>query len=388
MSWRGAISLCLLAAVVASHPGVFGAQTPNPAKMPKIINSAEDPAEQQLEELRSHGIGTEAPELISFLETGLPAKANLPKEPAEKSQLLVNAMVRLADQKSGAAVPILEKIALRKFPKGVESVMRLDLERTSPESQQDFQESAIKLLQYNAMNALGIIGDRRALRTAQTVYASERSDATKIQFAICLASLGDASGVDLLVSCVQRGNRRESAAAARAFYIITGQDFGYTENTPIRLRRARAAQYAQWWQTNRANFRAEPGAVLRRRLSPSKMASYEPRSTRDLLRVASNYFDFNNAMKSREARDAISRSGVRLNPELEQIALDVKEEINIRMEAMNWYYDFNRSSSKTLLKKLRRDENPEVADKANTLLQQIEEDATGTGSRLNKQFGK
>src|SRR5690606_3954951 len=122
----------------------------------------------------------------------------------------------------------------------------------------------------------------------RSIYQNETEVGAKIQYAICLANLGDPSGLDYLVQVILQANRRESAAAARAFTIITNQDFGYTENTPIRARRTRSQLYAQWWQGNRGRFAVDREGVFERRTNPVAQVAYEPRTTRDFLKVASN----------------------------------------------------------------------------------------------------
>jgi hypothetical protein len=57
---------------------------------------------------------------------------------------------------------------------------------------------------------------------------------------------------------------------------------------------------------------------------------------------------------------------------------DELEDLNIRLEAMNWYYEFNRAAARDAFKRLRRDPNPEVSDKAKSLLEKIENPDSGS----------
>src|SRR5262245_42535350 len=69
--------------------------------------------------LTAHGIQLAAPDLIRFLATGYPAgtdKSKLPDKPAERTQLAVDAMARLAELKSRDAVPILIQVAGLELP--------------------------------------------------------------------------------------------------------------------------------------------------------------------------------------------------------------------------------------------------------------------------------
>jgi len=331
--------------------------------------------ERPAAELKAHGVGLEAADLVRFLKEGIPKGTPIPDEPVEKSQLSINAMARLAHLKAKEAVPVLKDIANQKMPGGVMQLLQHDLGKTAPETREQFRAQAMKLLQYNAINALSIIGDSSSAGLMRSAMSNEAEVGARIQYAICLGMVGDASGVDYLVQVINAANRRESAAAARAFTIVTGQDFGYTEHTPIKARRSRAQLYGQWWGANRGSFKPDREEVLDRRANPPIHATYEARNTRDLLKLASNYFDFRNTGKSYEARQALADAGAGLNRDLERIASDENEDLNIRMEAMNWYFTANRSSARSLFRKLRRDSNPEIMDKAQTLLDQIEEES-------------
>jgi hypothetical protein len=55
---------------------------------------------------------------------------------------------------------------------------------------------------------------------------------------------------------------------------------------------------------------------------------------------------------------------------------DDSEDIDVRAEAMNWYYEFNKTDARKALRGLRKASDPEIADKANALLEQIEIDET------------
>ena len=361
-------STCLI--TLSLVPPTWG--QPMPAAAEKLL---QDP---EIAQLRSHGIGLDAPSLIRLLENGLSdeVRASMPDKPSEKSQLAVYAMARLATAKSEAALPALLGIAAMNPPAGIESLLKFDTEQTSPESRTEFRVRALKLLQFNAVNALGIIGDTAALPVVRAVFQQEQHPAARIQHAISLASLGDSSGMDFLVQAIRAENRRESAAAARAFFIITGQDFGYTENTAAKVRGSKAAEYANWWKQNAANFKADRNAVAKRRYEPTPMPSFQPRNSRDLIKLSAYYFDFNNQFRTYEARSQIANAGKRLNDDLIELMNNDSEDIDVRTEAMNWYYEFNRADARKPLRSLRRAADPEVADKANALLEQIATDET------------
>jgi hypothetical protein len=361
--------------VAASGQSANPPVAPMPADLPKDMKPVYAAPDRAAEDLKAHGIGAGEDELIAFLKNGLSRTTNLPQRPAEKSQLVIDAMAKLARLRSAAAVPVLMQIARFDTSLGAFKVIEFDVAKTSPPTRDDFRVRAYRLIQYNAITALGVIGDPQATGLIRSILQQESAAGAQIQYAICLASLGDTSGVNHLISLINLQNRRESAAAAKAFYFITGQNFGYTENTPVRLRKTLPSRYAQWWAQNSSSFRPDAQAIEERRQKPPTMSVYTARSSRDLLKLAANYFDFNNTLGSAAAREQISQAGKSWNKEFERIALDVNEDLDVRMEAMNWYFEANRSDPLEVLKKLRKDENPEIVDKANTLLEQIAEES-------------
>lgn len=332
--------------------------------------------------LASHGIGPGKSDLIRLLEAGFPVGTNagaLPDAPAEKTQLAIDAMARLTQMGATEAADLMLRIASLDLPEGVNQLLSIDLSKTSPETREDFRSKALKLLQYNAINALSLLGDSRSVPLIRSAFSAESSIAARIQYALALACLGDPSGVDFLVEVISQENRRESPAAAKAFTIITNQDFGYTKNTPIRARKARAKLYRDWWKSNRSSFVCDAATVRLRKITPDTPVAFEPRSTRDLLKLSTFYFDFDNRMNTREARERLARAGQSINDDLQRIASDSMEDLDVRMEAMNWYYEVNREDAKSLLRKLRRDENPEIVEKADHLLDQMSSNNANAG---------
>lgn len=356
-------------------------QATKPARTPRPDNSDRGRTEQA-RRLAAFGISSEAGDLVAFLENGFPAQTDLsrlPEQPAERSQLAVDAMAELGRQRAREAVPVLSSIATLQFPPGVTRLMEMDLARTAPESRNLFRDRAAQLLRYNAVNALGLIGDPASIEAVRQAFASEINTNARIQFSLALACLGDPSAMDFIVKVIQEGQRKEAAAAAKVFYLTTGQDFGLGPYTAARRRASLARQYRDWWRANRGRFRPDPAAVLARRMQPDTPVAFEPRTTRDLLKMASYYFDFENRMQSRDARARLAAAGKSINRDLERIAQDENEDINIRMEALNWYYEANRADSRKLLRSLRNSADPEVADKAQSLLELIE--LPGGGNR-------
>lgn len=364
--------------LINATPSRAQSETPaipgGPIDLPKNMKAVRTVPDRAAEDLQAHGIGLSENELLTFLKNGLPSTQDLPDRPPEKSQLVIDAMARLATMKSKTAVPVIMQIARFDRNIGAFKVVEYDVSKSSLQSRDDFRLRAYRLIQYNAITALGVIGDPQARELIRTILQQETAPGAQIQYAISLALLSDSSGIDHLVNLINLQNRRESAAAARAFYFITGQDFGYTDATPIRLRRTLPASYAQWWAQNRATFQPNPVAIDKRRKENPKLTILSARSARDVLKLAANYFDFNNELGTASAREQLHKAGRAWNSEFEKIANDPNEDLDVRMEAMNWYFEANRADPLGIFRKLRRDENPEIVDKANTLLQQIAEE--------------
>jgi hypothetical protein len=335
-------------------------------------------ASGKISDLVAHGIGTSKAEIIRFFEKGFPANTDatrFPEKPVEKSQLAIDAMERLVQLRAKEADDLLLRIASYDLPPGVQWLLQEDLSRTTPEGREEFRGKALRLLRYNAIISLSTLGDTRAIPIVRTAMQQETSVGSKLQYCLCLALLGDASGLDYIVDVIVEDNRHESAAAARVFYFITGQNFGYTENTPIRLRRTRSKMYRDWWKSNRSQFQLDRSAISARRSQPEVPIAFEPRSTRDLVKLSTYYFDFDNRLNTREARMRLATAGSSLNDDLEKIATNVNEDLDVRLEAINWYFENNRDDSRPLLRRLRRDENPEIVEKCKSLQEQLESDS-------------
>lgn len=372
LNWSRFLLIIVLSSIAGSSQAQALAAPRATTAAKRTANLPRDPAHARLV---SHGLSINKQPLIDFLEHGFPKSAKagkLPDEPSEKTQLAVDAMARLAELRATEAVPMLIQIAAGNMPPGVAWLLQHDVNSTDRKTQTDFRSKALRLLQFNAVNALGVIGDKHALPIVQSVYAAERDNAARIQYTINLACLGDTSHLDFLVQLMAQGSRHQSAAAAEAFKIITGEDLGFTKSTPIRGRREKAAQAKDWYKANARTFVADPAAVLQRRMRPDVPLPMQPRSARDLVKLSTYYFDFDNKFHSRDAREKLQQGGRGFNEELKRIATDPNEDLDVRMEAMNWFFTANGEEARPLLKKLRKDENPEVGDKANTLIESLD----------------
>lgn len=340
-----------------------------------LISFAEE--ESVLEIFADHKIDFETPGLMKFLEDGFPPNTNwndLPKMPTEKTQLLIYAIQEIGKRHKKEAVPLLIKYAKLEFPKGAGKIIQRDIESSLIDERFRQQERLYSYLKFNSMVALGWIKDKNALSTVKEIFQNEKDEIIKIQYALTLGMLGDTESVSYLVKAVSSSNKAESISAAANFFYLTGVNSGISANTAAAKRRQRAKEVVDWWDKNRASFAIIPNEAARRRLDPiDDYPKLEPGSTRALLLASSYYLDFSNQHKSFEAREDLNRRGKKLTDEFEKISLDNTEDLRIRQEAIKRYVVIKENKSKSLLKKLLKDENSEIIELSEKLLKQIKE---------------
>lgn len=366
-------AVVLLAAVIAAMGPIAHAQ--RAASAPQRASAAADSQPQEVQRLASWGVSASPESLIGFLQSGLPDSldlARLPEQPEERTQLAVDAMAILGARRSGEAVAVLTQVVAGPLPGGAVQLLEMDLARTAPESRGQFQQKALQILRFNGVVALGLIGDPAGLQAVRGAFGAESNNAFRLQYAIALAGMGDASGLDFVVGAIPKSERREAAAAARAFTIITGEDFGIGPSTATRAREQRAKRYGEWWRLNQRSFRPDPEAIRQRRQAPDPALTMTPRTTRDLVNMASFRLDVGDRTRSRDAQQKLQQAGTAINKDLERLASDSMEDINIRMEAISLYTEFNGMGARDLLRKLRRDGEREVAERADFLLMSLE----------------
>jgi hypothetical protein len=327
-----------------------------------------------LEILAAHNIRPSASSLIGFLQSGmaaLPRQAAMPEFPTEKTQLLILAMEELGKARERRAVDVLLDIAQGKLSEGVEQLIQYDLARLPSEQQATRRQLFVDLLRYNAVNALGLIGDQRALPVVERLTTEETNARVKCRYILALACLGGSPDIDFLIAQMKRANQLESVAAARVFFLITGVSYRLTPTTPLKARSLAAGQYETWWKENRETFSVSPSAVIRRRLTPSAEPKKALTSVQNLLDAATHIPDINGQYQSYEARQQLDKLGPSMLPELEKIVRDDMEDLRIRRLAIIYYVQLRGKKAKGTLKKLRKDENPEISQLANSLLRDL-----------------
>ncbi|MFH0794816.1 MAG: hypothetical protein V2A74_12380 [bacterium] len=332
-------------------------------------------APESIDVFMKHGILPTTEGLLKFVSEGFPSDADysqFPNAPQEKTQLLLWAMEVLGKRRDKKAVPILISYVQRDFPRGVQRILELDQLQTPADQRLGRREALADFLRYNAANALGLIADPAAMPALEQIYLNAETPVTKCQHALNLASVGSDMGMSYLVGQISLANRDTSVVAARNFFLITGQDYGLTVNSSVSMRRTLSEHYVQWWEENKAMFHLDPEAIVQRRFAVSRLTRIPLDSLETLLRASSARLDVANELGSRDAQARLVNAGESILPELEKTLRDEDADLNVRIEAMRWYVHHKSKSAKSLLKKLHKDENPEVSQEAQNLLDLID----------------
>ena len=135
------------------------------------IVSAQNKTPAQL--LNACGISLSPPKLVEFLERGFPQGSPWEKiltEPIPATQLTIFAIKELARKQSRLAVPVLIKTARGEFTPGERALVNYDCSALSPSRQKKEKSLLYEYIRFNAVNALGLIGDTRGLPVLQQVF--------------------------------------------------------------------------------------------------------------------------------------------------------------------------------------------------------------------------
>lgn len=329
------------------------------------------------------GLPTTDEALLRWMTEGLNGGQSLrqsPDLPKEHAQLGVDAIALFGVHRCTESVPTLIEIAAGRIPVGLAQLIEMDIMRMVSDERELYRTKATKIFQYNAVVSLGLIGDTRALPVVMASFRGEESAAARLQFANSVVLLGGIEGLDWLVTAVGSDEKRLSTAAARCIYILTGEDFGLTAVTSLAKRKTIAEKYTRWWKGARSSFQLDLHSVEMRRNAPVLESHGDESTLRGRLRVCSQYVDPKSLSKSPQYRSQLIGAGTAINHDLETLILDKYEDVDIRMEALNVYYEINRQTSRTratmrkFLEKAGNVADHEVAEKARLLKLTLESD--------------
>lgn len=324
------------------------------------------------EMLVSHGVDPEPVPMVAFLKGGFGEEMllrGLPSLPENKAQVVDAAIKELGVQRDPLAVGVLSQLARGELPRGVETVLSRDLERQPVGMRDQALEACRLVFKSNAVVALGLIGDESALPAIRDALATSSDPQTRIECAVAMALMGSGEGLPALVELAGAEDARVSGAAFDALFYATGRNHGVWRETSEQRRRTAAGELAAWYRGQGIILAVNPADVLRRRMEgPPRPVSPEG-SLRALLRATRNPLDQAARM---DARERLAESGAAHREEFRALALDPDEDSDIRAEAARWYSMLEPKASRTVLRKLLKDENEPVANTAKTLLARLD----------------
>lgn len=325
--------------------------------------------------LKSLGIKSSPETMIAFFEKGpsrpLDGKV-LVEHGIPATQIMIIIMQEFARIQYKPAVPSLIKTAQGEFTWGQLSLVDFDCQRSPRSSQENQRRFYYEFLKFNAVNALGLIGDPSALPVLEGIYNTSPQGYGRTNAALAMASLGYGAGIVDIVKETGSKIRRRAADACLALSYITGIPFDYEMHTPVIRRKRTAEKAAQWWKNNKGTFRPNGEEIRERRLNPPPIQPPSLISLREMLLAASNLNDPDNQFRSMDAREQLANLGTGVIRQMRLYCLDPEEDLNIRMEALRRYSQMApRDDVETVLKKTRKDDNPEIRDLSKNLIEQL-----------------
>lgn len=328
---------------------------------------------ERRELLISHGIMPVPEEMIRFLrqgfdEEGIPA--GLPTEPRLKIQVVNETIAELGISGAEVAVPILIEIMERNPPPAVERILARDFEPIPIQRRKNQIDLARRMLSLNAVTALGLIGDEEAAGPVLETMRTESATGFTTKGAIALGQMGRNDGLASLVLLASQVDNPDSVAAFQAIYVLTGRNYDYGENTSLARRRQIVDDLRTWFENEGSELPVYRAEVLRRAANPPPPEIVDPQSLRGLLRQSRDVTDFDKRYAVREKLQQIAPA--RLD-DLEKIARDPYEDLDIRRAAMVWLAATDPEEAKSIIKKLEDDENPVIARLAETMRDDIED---------------
>jgi PBS lyase HEAT-like repeat-containing protein len=342
-----------------------------------VLISQTIPAQEKtsIQMLRESGISFTAPDLVNFLEKGIPReniKNNKEKSPVPYTQLMLFAIEELAKVRYKKAVPVLIKTAEGNFTPAQQKMIKNDILSVPRSKQEERKKVLSDFLKYNSTNALGLIGDPAALPVLQEIFDKSDKDLFKTESALAMCCLDFGGEIFFLVKKIESKDKTTAIRAARALSYITGMELDLGPNTPVSRRKRTIKKVKKWWKENKDIFRPDGKAILERRFYIEAPLPPGMNSIRELLITAGNYADIDNKLRSFDAREKLASMSPGIASSLPPFCLDKEEDLNLRIEAIRRYTMLaSKSESLNLLKKIKRDKNPEIRDVVKNLIKDV-----------------
>lgn len=322
-----------------------------------------------------HGVNPNPPSMLMFVEKGFPEDAllrGLPATPTEKTQVMLYAIQELGTGRYLDAVKIFMEICRKNFPAGARQVIRLDIEGIEATRMGQERDRLERFIVFNAMVSLGWIGDSQAIPVIKEVLGREKESGFITQGALALGMLDDLSALPMVIALMKSGTPAEQSGAARAFYYLTGRFYSIGPATSVARRKMIYKDLDTWYAKEGKTLETTGAEVRRRRLGPYPPNPEVPdlKTVRGLCMAATDIIgDYNTSFA---AREELYRQGQAALPDIERIARDLLEDLDIRREAIRAHVRIAERKSKDLLNDLKKDENESVSELARELLARLE----------------
>jgi len=342
-------------------------------------------SDRKLEESRKlltdAGISPDPADLVEFVKNGSPSDVNrqfFQENGLPLTQAIISSIQLLSLEKPDGAFPLFIQTARGEFTPGQNAFVEQDAMSIARSLQEKKKESLHLFLKYNAINALGLMGNSEALPALQEIFQETDVDLIKIKAALSMASLGYGGGIEYLVHMVDNKDRTLAVEATQALSLVTGKDLDYTLFTPVSRRKRTIDEVEEWWKKNGEFFRPDGVEIRARRLARRAAPSPSPGSVRGLILIASlPQFAAGTSESGEEwtvidARERLAALGTGILPELRPLCLDREEDLNIRMEALRRFTRLATwEESRDVLKQAKKDKNPEIKELAKNLLKDL-----------------
>jgi hypothetical protein len=313
-----------------------------------------------------------------FLAEGIPQTvraAGLPAAPSRRLELFPPLM-EIAGRRSfqSARAPLMRLLQADYSP-GVQRIISDDSILTSAAARPIFLLQANQGLQLNAAKTLSLgLGETAAIPWIRRLWEAELNAASKISYALAGATLGDASYWDFLAEQAASDDPGVSWNAFQSLEFLSGLRFEVYPYTPLAVRRQAAERARHWVETRGSGWKPRQAEVAERFYSPYEPPNRLPDkavSARDHLLLAQVFFVAGDAaQQARESRRFLGE----LEPErarqlLEPVARDVREDVDVRAQAILWLGRSLGEGAKPIMAELARDENPPVSAQAKAFLE-------------------
>ncbi|MGF1573421.1 MAG: hypothetical protein ACFCU1_10160 [Sumerlaeia bacterium] len=358
----------LLALLVAAQPLSVAAQSEL-----GVERLAQRGKTYRSELLLTHGINLDVPSMLVFLSNGFPEntlRRGLPDQPEKKTEVANAVVQELGFQQSPEAVALLLSIAKGNRPNGLVDVLDRDTEALPVTTKETAAIYYHNVLRYNALVALGLLGDKSVAEEIHLLLQANPDFSLALEGSVALGLLEDSRALQVLANQMKSAETERLHTAFQAVFFLTGRNYDVSQFSSVGKRREAISQFRTWFAENKSTWQPSREAILRRR-EAGLVYTVPPLGTiRGALRATK---EFGNYDLRYSGRTFLRNKGDAIWEEYQLISLDPLEELDIRVAAMEWYAASSPKNAKKDFKKLEdNDENPEIRDKARSLLDDIE----------------